>query len=77
MLSNFAFIKETFNLVFPIFASIEQNYSYKNLWLTTKKVWGMWWDTCHALYFNKESFASDVLIINGISYCRNMFDFGE
>ncbi len=29
------------------------------------------------VYFNKESLASDVLIINGISCCRNMFDFGQ
>ncbi len=32
------------------FASVKQNYSYKNLWLAAKKVWGMWWDTCLALY---------------------------
>jgi hypothetical protein len=47
MLSNFVFIKETSDLVFLVFALVEQNYSYKNLWLATKKVWGMWWD---ALY---------------------------
>ncbi len=29
------------------------------------------------VYFNKESLASDVLIINGISCYRNMFDFGQ
>ncbi len=50
MLSNFAFIKETSDLVLLVFALIKQNYFNKNLWLATKKVWGMWWDTCLALY---------------------------
>ncbi len=29
------------------------------------------------VYFDKESFVGDVLIINGISYCGNMFDSGQ
>jgi hypothetical protein len=29
------------------------------------------------VYFNKEIFTGDVLIIDGISYCRNMLDFGQ
>jgi hypothetical protein len=29
------------------------------------------------VHFNKESFVGDVLIINGISCCRNMLDFGQ
>ncbi len=37
MFSNFAFIKETFDLVFLVFALVKQNYFYKNLWLTTKR----------------------------------------
>jgi hypothetical protein len=37
MLSNFAFIKETSDLVFLVFASIKQNYFYKNLWLVAKR----------------------------------------
>ncbi len=69
MLSNFAFIKETSNLVFLVFATIKKNYFQKNLWLAAKNVWGIWWDTCPALY------AGDVLIIKGISYCRNLIDF--
>jgi hypothetical protein len=36
MLSNFVFIKETFDLVFLVFTSVEQKYSYENLWLATK-----------------------------------------
>ncbi len=37
MLSNFAFIKDNFNLVFLVFALVKQNYFYKNLWLATKR----------------------------------------
>ncbi len=29
------------------------------------------------VYFNQESFAGDVLIINGISSYRNMLDLGQ
>ncbi len=56
MLSNFVFINETSDLVFLVFASVKQNYSYKNLWLATKKVWGMWWDTCPALILQQGIF---------------------
>jgi hypothetical protein len=29
------------------------------------------------VYFNKESFVGDVLVIDGISCYRNMLDFGQ
>jgi hypothetical protein len=37
MLSDVAFIKETFDLVFLVFPSIEENYFYKNLWVAAKR----------------------------------------
>jgi hypothetical protein len=78
MLSNFAFIKETSDLVFLVFASVKQNYSYKNLWLAAKKVW-VCGGTLVLLCILQQGifFAGDVLIINGISCCRNMLDFGQ
>jgi hypothetical protein len=50
----------------------------QKLMVSSKK--GMGYVVGHLSYFvcfNKESFVGDVLIINGISYCSNMLDFGQ